>query len=200
MTLIGAAKRGHPVELSDAEEDMRSGQLIIVSARWILVAAGMLLALWLPGGINELRIQILVLIGLAIANFFLHAQLLRQRPAIDVIAYAASAADIGVITLLIGSQGGFRSDLYIFYFPALLALSLAFPTEIAFGFGGLSVVLYGLMAGATAFTSDTEVIVARLLMLAAVVVCGNMYRRIEHDRRTAAAEAQAQLAADVKSR
>jgi hypothetical protein len=188
MTIIGSSRRTEMAPLTEGQRDVRSGQLIIVTARWILVAAGLVLALWLPGTIVELRTQLVVLIGLAMANFFLHAQLLKRRPTVDAIAYAASAADIGVITLLVWSQGGYRSDLYIFYLPALLALSLAFETEIAFGFGAIAVGLYGLIATATASQADTEVVIARLVMLAAVVVCGNMYRRIEQDRRSARTE------------
>ena len=83
--------------------------------------AGLLLAFWNPGAVNELRVQILVILVLAVANFYLHAQLLRRRPAIDSVVYAASAADIAVITTLVVSQGGFISNLFIFYFLAFLA-------------------------------------------------------------------------------
>src|SRR5262245_58241982 len=83
------------------------GQLVIVVARWILVLAGLMLAAWNPAKVGDLRLQLLVLLALAVANFFLHAQLLMRRPVQDVVVYAASAADVTVITTLVLSQHGF---------------------------------------------------------------------------------------------
>ncbi len=186
---------------SDDSEGLAFGQIVVVTARWILVTAGLVLALWLPDRLEQLRITIVVILLLAVANFYLHAQLLRRRPAVDVIAYAASAADLAVITLLVASQGGFTSDLYIFYFPAILAMSVAFPTVIALGFAAVTFAAYALIGyGSGLGDGDLQVLVARLIMLAAVGVCGNMYWRIERDRRAAAAEAQNELAAEIRAR
>lgn len=186
---------------SDESTDLAFGQIVVVTARWILVTAGLVLALWLPDRLEQLRITIVVILLLAVANFYLHAQLLRRRPAVDVIAYAASAADLAVITLLVASQGGFTSDLYIFYFPAILAISVAFPTVIALGFAAVTFAAYALVGyGSGLGDGDLQVLVTRLIMLAAVGVCGNMYWRIERDRRAAAAEAQSELAAEIRAR
>lgn len=174
-------------------EDLAAGQIVIVSARWILVTAGLIFALWNPGPLNELRIEIVVILVLAVANFYLHAQLLIRRPTVDNIAYLASAGDIAVITLLIVSQGGFKSDLYIFYFPALLALSVAFPRFMTLMYTLAAVGLYFLIAIASAPLDGLQVIVARLVMLAGVAVCGTMYWGLERDRREASAEAQRSL-------
>lgn len=43
----------------ESERDLADGQYVIVTARWILVTAGLLLALWLPGSLAELRLRIL---------------------------------------------------------------------------------------------------------------------------------------------
>lgn len=171
------------------------GQRVIVTARWVLVLSGLVLALWDPGPIGQIRLQILALLLLAVGNFYLHAQLLMRRPAINAVAYGASAADIAVITLLIATQGGFASSLYIFFFPALLAFSVAFPTSRTVGFASAVVVLYASISLFTAGSEqDVRSIILRLLMLSSVAVCGNMYRRIQDGRRGAGAPAAARTA------
>lgn len=192
-------------ESTQAEQDPAHGQVVVIFARWILIATGLVLMLWLPSPIEQLRFQIFFILLLAMANFYLHAQLLLKRPAVQAVAYLASAGDIALITLLILLSGGYTSDLYIFYFPALLALSVAFATRPAFAFGGAVICLY---AALSLFTSaaardlteaTTQIILARVLMLGAVVFAGNLYWRIERDRRQAALELQEPLPAPVST-
>ena len=164
------------------------GQHVIVIARWILVAAALVLSLWLPESIDQLRLRIPVILLLAVGNFYLHAQLLRRKPVINTVAYAASAADFFVITLLIASEGGFKSGIFIFYFPALLGIALAFPTMLALTYLATVVAIYGGMAFGSAPAGSADVVIVRLLMLASIAVCGNLYWRIERDRRSAAVQ------------
>ena len=162
------------------------GQSVIVVARWVLVLSGLVLALWNPGTIGEIRTQVLALLLLAVGNFYLHAQLLMRRPAINAIAYAASAADIAVITLLVITQGGFASPLYIFYFPALLAFSVAFPPSRTLGFASVVVSAYAIVSLFSAATeADVRGVILRIMMLVAVAVAGTIYQRMEESRRSA---------------
>jgi hypothetical protein len=173
----------------DVSADLAVGQSVIVTARWVLVFAGLVFAIWNPSEIGRLRMQLLVLFALALANFYLHAQLLLRRPAIDAVAYAASALDITVISLLVLLGHGFSSQLYIFYIPALLGLSLVFPTESTIAFTGMAVAVYGFIGLAGVFPDrpdDLPTLVTRLLMFAAVAFCGNLYWRIEHQWRAEA--------------
>jgi hypothetical protein len=173
-----------------------AGQLVVVTARWVLVLSGLMLALWNPGPIGQIRLHVLTLLILAVGNFYLHAQLLMRRPAISAVAYAASAIDIAVITLLVTTQGGFASARYVFYFPALLALSIAFPTSRTVGFGSIAVGLYACVGLFSAQSErDAQSMVVRLLMLIAVTVCGNLFARIEASRRQPAGDAPAEQAA-----
>ena len=183
-------------------EDLIQGQIVLVTARWILIVAGLALVLWHPGPIGELRLEVLVLLLLAVPNFYLHALVLMRRPAIDLVVYLASAADLAIVTLLVASQGGFKSNIFVFYFPALLGLSVAFPLGMTVLYGGGVVVLYGLIASATATpTSDNyQAIVTRLLMLAAVATCGCIYLHIERNRRRAATEEHNRLRAELRAR
>src|SRR5919202_1983654 len=124
---------------------------------------------WLSGNANgELRVQIFVILVLAVANFYLHAQVLRRRPILDTVAYGASAADVGIITLLVLANGGFGSNLYIFYFPAILAFSVAFSTTMTFAFAGGAMALYALVGLATMdgmTDANLQTLVTRLIML-----------------------------------
>ena len=192
--------KGKPRQkLGRISEDLVHGQVVIVAARWILVVTGLLFALWNPGGLGELRIQLLVIFLLAGANFYLHAQLLMRHPVIDQMVYAASIGDLAVITIIIIGGGGFDSGVYIFYFPAILAFSVAFPTNMTAFFVGGTMSVYGLISLVTPVV-DEQVLASRLLMLAAVAVCGNLYWRIEARRRRAAVEAQQELMALIRQR
>lgn len=169
-------------------DDLAHGQVVIIMARWILVMAGLMLAVWNPDAIGEFRTQIVLVLGLAVANFYMHAQVLMRRPVSAPVVFAASAADIAVISAIIIAQGGFESNLFVFYFPAILALSVAFRTQVTFTFAGAAIAIYAMIAATTFTGDDPQVIITRLLMLAGVAVCGNVYWRIERDRRRAAVE------------
>lgn len=196
--------------IAASSEDIRFGQYVVVTARWILVATGLFLALWVtdldpgsPAVLDQLKIQFTVLIVLAIGNFYLTLQLLRQRETVATVAYAASAADLVVITVLIMAQGGFTSPLYIFYFPALLAISVAFPRIATLAYTAAVVAVYGLISapqiGVTAL-AEQQTLFARALMFVAVAFCGQMYFTIEHDRRADAGRSRAQMASGLGPR
>lgn len=172
---------------ASGDQELAHGQIVIVAARWVLVGAGLGLAMWNPVGIGPLRLQVLVLLLIAVGNFFLHAQLLRRRLALEPIAYAASAADLAVITILIASQDGFTSDLFVFYFPAILALAVAFRSSITAIYVGATMLFYGAISfgtlGSETHSSDAQTVVVRLVMICAVAVCGALYQQLESDRR-----------------
>lgn len=167
--------------------DLAEGQKVIVTARWILVLAGLILILLTPSSLGAVRLQVLVLLGLSVANFYLCAQLFMRRPTLEPVMYAASLADLIVIALILISQDGFKSGTFVFFFPALLAISVAFPGPMLFVFTGGAVTIYSLIGLFTLpTTGDAQVLVIRLLMLVAVAVCGYQYSRIERHRRLAA--------------
>lgn len=188
----------HLQDWNEGADDLTYGQGVIIAARWILVVAGLMLAFWNPGEIGELRFQIVLVMGLSVANFYLHSQVLMGRPSIPAVVLGASAADIVVISLIVATQGGFASNLYVFYFPALLALSVTFRTRVTVVFAAVTVAVYAAIASPAIVTDDGQVLVTRLLILAAVAVCGNMYWRIERDRRQAAAKVSETLSPLVR--
>ena len=160
--------------------ELARGQAVIVVARWLLVLVGLLVAVWNPESLLQLRIQVAVVLLVAIANFVMHAQLLRRRPTIEAVAYAASLGDLLVIGVLIASQGGFDSNLFVFFFPAVLAIAVAFPTRQAVGLGGIAVLLL-LVVSSFGHPAGDE-IVLRAGALGAVAVIGNAYWRLHRSR------------------
>jgi hypothetical protein len=123
-----------------------------------------------------------------VGNFFLHAQLLKRRPIRAEVAYAASAADLAVVSILLLAQGGFGSYRYVLYFPALLALSVAFRPAVTALYAGATAVWYALVAGSAA-PADADawpIVTTRVLMLVGVAFCGAAYWYVERDRRNRA--------------
>jgi hypothetical protein len=166
-------------------EDLFYGQAVIVWARWILIATGLVLSFWDPASLSILQIQLAAIIALAFGNFYLHVQLLRGHPAIDRVVYAASAADLVVVTTLVIAQGGYSSPVFVFYFAAVLGLSVAFPAILTALYTSAVVVVYGIVCLVTSDGSVSEVsaVFTRLLMIAAIAVCGALFARSESHRR-----------------
>lgn len=183
---------------ANSSEDLIYGQPVIVAARWILIASGLGLAIWNADDIGQLRLQILVILILAVANFYLHAQLLIKRPVIAPIVYAASAADLFLITVLILGQGGYDSPVFVYYFPAIAVFAVAFMTPLTVLYVVTTIFMYGfisLFSGGEALAT-----LSRLIMIVAVGFCGNLYFRIERSRRQAAEQAQKELMVQLRKR
>ncbi|MCH8185735.1 MAG: hypothetical protein IH862_06510 [Chloroflexi bacterium] len=183
---------------AESTDDLAHGQVVIIAARWVLIVAGLVLALWITDDTSNLAVQLVVILGLAVGNFYLHSQVLQRRPTMSAVVYAASAGDLTVISLLVGMGGGLESGLFVFYFPAILALSVAFHPRVTALFAGTAILVYGVIGAATLSGAGGEVLVTRLIMLAAVAVCGSIYWQVERSRREAAAERQESLLAQVK--
>ena len=164
-------------------DDLAYGQTVLVWARWILIGTGLLLSFWGPKDLLTLQVQLAAIIALAFGNFYLHVQLLRGHPAIDTVVYGASLADITVVTALVLVQHGYESPVFIFYFAAVVGISVAFPTALTAGYTAGTVAVYGIIALATAPFEAYPAVFTRLLMIAAVALVGNLFARSESKRR-----------------
>jgi hypothetical protein len=178
---------------SVTSEDLYFGQTVIVWARWILIATGLLLSFWSPQSLTVAEIQFAAIIALAFGNFYLHVQLLRGHPSLDMVVYGASLADLSVITALVAAQGGFTSQVFVFYFAAVLGFSVAFPTILTALYSASAISFYALLCLAAMPVGDYPALFVRLLMIAAVAVCGNLFARSERSRREEAAEHHEEL-------
>ena len=169
-------------------DDLAHGQVLILVARWILVLVGFFLVLIEPASIGRLCFQVLFLLLLAVANFYLCAQLLMRRPTLPLVVYGASLADLVIITLFNAVEGGFSSSNFVFYFPALLGISVVFPTWLTLAYTGGALMAYSAVSLVSFLIQEPEpqTLVIRLLMMAAVAVCGNLFWRLEHSPQRAA--------------
>ena len=184
------------VKRRERETDLLYGQPVIVTARWIFVVTALVLALWNAETVNSLKLQIFVIFALAVENFYVHAQLLIGKPVKSRVVYLSSAADLLLISILILLQGGFDSSLYVFYFPAIAALSVAFSTQRMAEYSAGAIAAYVticLMGG-----GDILITTSRALMIAAVAFCGNRYWQIERSRRRVAATTREELLSEIQ--
>ena len=77
-------------------------------------------------------------------------------------------------------------------------LSVAFSGGMTFLYAGAAAMAYALIGAATLHTdADAQALATRLVMIAAVAVCGHLYWRIEGDRRRGIAEARRDLLAEL---
>ena len=165
------------------------GQLVIITARWILIIGALVLTLWNPGGVGDglwkIQIQAGLLLAYAVVNFFLHAQYIRQGASLPQVAWLTSGVDLALISFVVLIQGQIESSVFVFYMPALLAISVAFPKRIAgvyallVGAGYLFVSLTGYGA---VVEGQIQEMVVRLLMMGSVVFVGGLFRHIEEQR------------------
>ena len=93
------------------------------------------------------------------------------------------------------SGNGYASHLFVFYLPAVLAISVAFNTNAtaAFTTGILAAYLFAtapsLIDGSIAFAETSEGaavatgLAMRIIVIVGIAVCGNAYWRMERDRR-----------------
>ena len=176
----------------ETQNDISHGHAVIITARWILILSGWLLVLWQPGEIRtwELQLQILLLMTYTIGNFFLTVQWVKRSEAMTPVVYASSLADLSLITILVLITGGYESSLYVFYLPALFAISVTFPKITSMPFTLVAIGVYGLITLVGAFGGqeglsaiEMQNIVTRLIMMAGVAFCAGLYRTLEMDRR-----------------
>lgn len=178
------------------EQDLVSGQPVIVAVRWIMIVTALILAIWNVESMADLRLQIIAILLLAVTNFYLQAQLLMKRHLNKNIVYGASAVDLIMITVLVMFQGGYFSSIYVFYLPAIAAFAVAFPRPLTALYTIIVVLVYGLVALVTSGV-QVDVVVARLMMITAVAFCGSLYLQLEHQRRLEAFESDEAFLPDL---
>lgn len=171
------------------DDDLRAGLPVIIYARWVLVIAGLGLSLWNSADFVEAQISVLIILILAVGNFFLQVEVNRERPIKKWIVYAASAVDIGAITGVLVLTNSFPSSTYVFFMPALLALSVTFSTSntakytagALIGYALISIAPINDMGGGTV---EATSLLIHVLILLSVPFCGNVFWRLERTRRT----------------
>jgi len=201
--LIPPEEERCPESSSGISDDLRYGQIVIVAARWMLVLSAFVLLLYRSDKINELVFGVVGLLGIAVANFWLHTKILRKQCVEPEWVYLASAADIAVISLMTWLQGGIWSRVFPYYYPAVLCYVLVFRSGITMFFTATVVGAYAVLAAMSSppmQAADDQVLMARLLAIAGVAFVAGRYRVVEEGRRARIQNAQRALHEAIEER
>jgi hypothetical protein len=174
----------------EAAEDIFFGQLVIIYARWFVIVAMVILALWSTSSVSQLVGAVIFIVPLMAINFFIHGRYLMEKPANKMLLTILSAVDILVITLLIlfwPAERGLLSQFYIFYYPLILAFAFVSMARNSILYTVFALVLYT----AACLVVDTPIVfesiwlerlTIRLITLAAMGLLGAYYWRIQRSR------------------
>jgi hypothetical protein len=176
----------------EAAEDIFFGQVVMIWARWFLIAAGTIFFLWTAKQTTELALGVLPIVALMAVNFYLHGRYILERPSNTLQIIAASAIDIGLISAIVllwhpstvAGGTGLASPFFVFYYPALLALAFVLPRRLTVLITTATAAIYTLIClpDLTSIT-NAKILVLRLATMAAMGGLGTYYWRIQRDRR-----------------
>lgn len=174
----------------EAAEDIYFGQVVIIWARWFVILAAAILALWSSNDTGDLARRAIMVIGLMGVNFFLHGRSLMERPANRALLIATSAIDAAVIGLMVAFWGddGLQSQLYVLYYPVLFAFALVFGSRITAIYSSIAIATYSAICfladpGLIGNAEDAKALAMRAITMAATSALGTYYWRIQRERR-----------------
>ena len=170
-------------------EDIFFGQLVIIFARWFVIVALVVLALWSTSTIEQLVWAVVFIVPLMIINFFVHGRYLMEKPVNKLLLTLLSVVDILIITLLIvfwPTARGLQSQFYIFYYPLLLAFAFVSVARNSIIYTAFTLVVYGVVCliypTVPLNSLWLERLTIRMITLAAMGVLGAYYWRIQRTR------------------
>jgi len=174
-------------------DDIKAGLPVVIYARWVLVVAGLAFTLWNADSFVQAQISVLIILVLAVGNFFLQVEVNRKGSIPKYIVYGASIVDIVAISGVLALSNVFPASTYVFYMPALLAISVTFSTANTAKFTIGAVVAYALLEIAPindhgGDKAMTTALLIHLIILVSVPFCGAVYWRLERARRVSEIE------------
>lgn len=184
--------------VQEAAEDIFFGQVVLMWARWFLIVAGIIIALWVGQTQTALALSIMPFIVLMVLNFFVRSRYLANRPANQLLIFVTSLLDLIVITLvilLLPGDKGLASPFFVLYYPMLLAFAFVMQPRFTLVYTLLALILY---IGASALASlffqvgflttlqEQQDLFRRVITLGAMSGLGAYYWRVQRDRRRAA--------------
>ena len=162
---------------------------VSVWGRWFIWLVGVFLlayrpSFWYPEDIELLSIPVL----LGMVNGLVHLRLLTNRPVTWRWMLFLFATDIGLTTVGVVSGGGYRSFIFLAYYPSLAVfavvfsshwLSLAWTTTVAVAY---AVVCLMVGSGLDLDAGNEKVLMARLAMMYTLVLGISFITRFERIR------------------
>ena len=173
---------------------------ISVWGRWFVWVVGVFLiayrpGFWYPEDTEYLAIPVL----LFVANGLVHYRLLTHRPVTWRWLLFLGAMDVALTTFGIVIGGGFKSFIFLAYYPALAIFAVVFSSVwLSLAWTTTAAVIYTavcLMAGSglDLGAGQEKVLVARLAVLYTMVLGINLITRFERTRWQAAVSREQQL-------
>ena len=197
---IGAmAKRLSPTIWADSEVVPYAAK-VTVWGRWFILLVGSFLLAYRPGSWYPEDIEHVFLhVSAVLLNGIFHYRLLTNRSVTWRWMLALSAMDLALITANVAIAGRFHGFIFLTYYPALGAFAVVFPS---FGLGlawattaavAYSVVSLSVGSGLDFDGGDEKALLARLVMMYAMVLGIGLITRFELIRRHAALDRERQL-------
>ena len=177
-------------------DDHRYSQQVVVLVRWFVLGAWLFVINYIPDVGRTLVILDSMGGALAVLNGYVHWRIWRGRPIPAGYVLALSVMDLAIITAGIGATTRFGNTFFVFYYPALLGLSLVFSSRrLSFGVATVVTVSYvtlsyALEPGVDHSIGEDKTMIVRVVAMFAVVAAGNLLTRIERRRRRQAADAE----------
>lgn len=178
----------------EAAEDVFFGQIVMIWARWFIIAVGAVLVIWSANEARTLTLTIVPVVALMVINFYLHGRYLMEQPANRYLIGIAAALDLAIVSVivLLGVLGkpGLNSQLFVLYYPVILGFGLVFRPRFTVIYTVATLVAYTLACvGYMSFNPadpDLKALVLRLITLAAMAGLSTYYWRILRNRRRTA--------------
>ena len=186
---IGAVQKWvMPGNLADPDVVLHAAR-VSVGGRWFIWLVGIFQmayrpGFWFPDDIEYLPLPLL----LALFNGLIHYRLLTNRPVTWRWMLVLSATDIALITAGIVIGGGYRSFIFLAYYPALAVfavvfsshwLSLAWTTTVAVAY---AIVCLRVGSGLDLDAGNEKVLVGRLAVMYLIVLGISFITRFERVR------------------
>lgn len=176
-----------------AAEDIFFGQVVIIWARWFVILAGIIFALWFSETPAQLGAAVVLLAGIMAINFFVHGRYLMEKPVNRSLLITLSFVDLVLVTaiVLLGPEyRGLDNYLFVFYYPLLVAFAFVFPPQFTTLYTLATLLAYTVACvtitlGLLVDSAGLEVLAMRLITMAAVGFLSTYYWRIQRDRRQA---------------
>jgi len=195
--------------LEEAKEDLFYGQIVIIVARWFLIAVGLTLAVWSAGSAGDLAAPVAFMVALLFVNFFIHGRYLMSQPLNATLVYASVVVDLLVILgiVLVGTSAlgrGLANPFFVFLYAELLALGLVFQQKSSLAFAAIALLAYAgvvILVSQPSPISDFETtkdLLRRLVTLATTAGLGAYYWRIQRGRRQDIVASRAELLEGVE--
>lgn len=183
--------QAHRDRTQEEAEDLFFGQLVIIWARWFVIASGIIYALWFSSTPSQLTVAVILLAVIMGVNFFVHGRYLMEKPINRLLLLGLSFVDLVMITAIIAfgpGEGGLDNPLFVFFYIILLAFAFVFPQAYTTVYTGITLLVYAatcilMEPGIVADARVLEILVLRIIVMAAMGGLGTYYWRIQRNRR-----------------